>query len=388
MKAWLERLAPAGDPISLPDDSGALVLGRSPKATLVFDDLRVSPRHCSVFFEGGFWRVRDLGSEHGTKVNGAALSYPRALFRGDVIEFGGARLRYDTETPADDPALIDAIAQNPEADEGWLVYADWLLEKNDALGERMVRTRRGQRVDHLPWLGPLWDPFVSGELEIDWQFGFIRRATVRPVVGHLPIDWKDAVSTLLRLRIGQLTRELVIDVPGLTIGSDGLGSAQQFMANVPNVPASLAALRLGYLVSDRPPASLTASELLALNVPRLKGTEVFVHARSARLVQLASDPGVKFFGVDADGARALTDVTRVRRAGKGQLHFETPPGIPFVADGNPCHFALSDGRWRLVAGRLRGEIRVNQRVDTVYLLLPGDVIDVQGAGKFRFEVAR
>ena len=404
MKAWLERVRPAGDHISLPDDSGSIIFGRSSKATLVVDDSRVSARHCSVTFEGGFWRVRDLGSENGTRVNGSNLVYPRALFRGDLIELGGTQLRFGTEAPADDPTLIAAIAKNPDLPEPWLVYADWLLERGDPLGDRIVRTRRAERVDHLPWLGPLWDPFVSGEIELEWQFGFIKRATIRPVVGHLPLDWKDAVSTLLGLRIGQLTRELVIDLPGLRnrdVSLVGVSlllpppvdatadvlEAQRYVANLPSVPPSLTSLKLGYQIEQSAPGRwVIADQELAARLPALAGSEVFTVGKAAQLRQLKLDPGVKTFGV-SEGVRTLTDVTRLRRASKDQLHFETPPGIPFVDGGNPCYLAPSVGRWHLVSGRLRGEIRVNARVDTVYLLMPGDVIDVQAAGKFRFEVA-
>jgi hypothetical protein len=77
----------------------------------------------------------------------------------------------------------------------------------------------------------------------------------------------------------------------------------------------------------------------------------------------------------------------VRRGTKTSLHLESPPGIPFMADGNPCYFASHDARVRLIAGRMRGEVRINQRIDALYELLPGDVFDVQGAARFRFEVA-
>jgi hypothetical protein len=58
-----------------------------------------------------------------------------------------------------------------------------------------------------------------------------------------------------------------------------------------------------------------------------------------------------------------------------------------MADGNPCFFSSNEARVQLVAGRMRGEVRVNQRIDSLYELLPGDVIDVQAAARFRFEVA-
>jgi two-component system, cell cycle response regulator len=99
MRAWIERVQPHGDRIELPDGSGTLVFGRSARATLVFDDPLVSPRHCEVSFEAGFWRVRDLGTEGGTRVNQVAVTYPRSLFRGDVIEFGRTRLRFMSEEP-------------------------------------------------------------------------------------------------------------------------------------------------------------------------------------------------------------------------------------------------------------------------------------------------
>jgi hypothetical protein len=35
---------------------------------------------------------------------------------------------------------------------------------------------------------------------------------------------------------------------------------------------------------------------------------------------------------------------------------------------------------------MRGELRVNHRIDALYELLPGDLIEIQGLARFRFEV--
>ncbi|MCU0699818.1 MAG: FHA domain-containing protein [Myxococcaceae bacterium] len=388
MRCWLERLSPPGDDYELPEGRASLVFGRSPKATLVFDDALLSARHCELFSDGTFWRVKDLGTENGTRVNGREIRYPRALFDEDRLQFGRIELRFRSEVRADDPVLKEAISREPDAPEPWLVYADWLLERGDPLGERMAQARANGRLDHAPWLGPLWDRLLTGELEIDWQLGMVRRATFRQAVGQLPYDWHDAVSTLLRTRVAQFLRELVIDLPRLHQGAraldvEDLVDAQRFLGTLP-LPSTLERVSLGYRLGDRS-QRLACIEELAQRAPRVRGQDVFVSVRQARLKLLSIVDGVRFIGV-SEGFRPLTAVTRVRRGTKNQLHFESPPGIPFIADGNPCHFAPGDGTWKLFAGRLRGEVRVNQRVDSVYQLLPGDVIEVQGAGKLRFEV--
>ncbi|MBE2250861.1 MAG: FHA domain-containing protein [Myxococcus sp.] len=389
MKCWFERLNPPGDVIDLPEGKSVMVYGRSPKCTLVFDDALVSARHCEVSSDGVFWRVKDLGTEAGTKVNGRPIRYPRALFDGDLLQFGRVELRFRSEVRADDPLLRDAIAREPDALEPWLVYADWLLERGDPLGERMAAARSGGRLDHASWLGPLGERLFQGELEIDWHLGLARRATFRQVVGQLPYDWHDAVSTLLRTRVAQFLRELVIDVPRLRAGPrplelDELIDAQRLIASLPTVPATLERLSLGYRLGDRS-QRLSCIEELAQRVPRLRGQDVFASVRHARLRVLSTVDGARLIGV-TEGFRPLTQVTRVRRGTHTQLHFESPPGIPFIADGNPCHFAPGDGSWKLFAGRLRGEVRVNNHTTSVYQLLPGDLIGIQGAGTFRFEV--
>lgn len=389
VKCWLERLSPAGDVIDLPDGKASIVFGRSAKSTLVFDDLMISPRHCEVFSDGTFWRVRDLGTELGTQVNGRVIKYPRALFDGDRLRFGRAELLFRSEVRSDDPVLREAIAREPDSAEPWLVYADWLLERGDPLGERMAAARSGGRLDHASWLGPLAERLFQGELEIDWHLGFARRATFRQVGGHLPYDWHDAVSTFLRTRVAQFLRELVIDVPRLRGGQrpielDEIVDAQRLLASLPELPQTLERLSFGYHLSDQP-FRIACLDALAQRVPRLRGTDVFSSARLARLRVISSPEGSKLIGI-SEGVRSLTAVTRVRRGSTTQLHFESPPGIPFIADGNPCHFAPSDGMWKLFTGRLRGEVRVNNHATSVFQLLPGDLISIQGGGTLRFEV--
>lgn len=389
MRSWLERELPPGDDIQLPDGSGLLVFGRSSKCTLVFDDPALSPRHCELAFDAGFWRVRDLGSEAGTSVNGHFLTHGRALFPGDLLQLGSTRLRYRSDLPPDDRELVEAIARAPDAEPNWLVYADQLQERGDPLGERIVKSRTGGRLDHLPWLGPLWEPFVSGELEIDWQYGFVKRATIRTAAGRQPTDWRELAATLFNLRIGRFLRALSIDLPRLENLTplqipEAVIAAQHFLAQQPALPIGLEKLSLGYHVAQPAAGVLSVTDELAARLPQLRGAPVYFRAQSVRLRVLNVVPGVTLSGLE--GSRVLTGVTRIRRGQRHQLFVESPPGIPFMADGNPCYFAFADGRAQLVAGRMRGEVRVNNRIDSLFALLPDDLIDVQAGARFRLEL--
>jgi len=64
-----------------------LTIGRGPEAGVLLDDRWVSRRHCEIEQTGGTLRVRDLGSTHGTFVNGAKVVEAR-LMPGDSLGVG------------------------------------------------------------------------------------------------------------------------------------------------------------------------------------------------------------------------------------------------------------------------------------------------------------
>ena len=62
------------------------VLGRSPDQAQVFLPLSlVSRRHARIFEEGGAFHVEDLGSRHGTYLNGRPVAWRIRLADGDQI---------------------------------------------------------------------------------------------------------------------------------------------------------------------------------------------------------------------------------------------------------------------------------------------------------------
>lgn len=79
-----------------------LRVGRLPDCQLVLRDSRISRHHLEISWNGGQHWVADLGSRHGTFVNGERIER-RALAPGDVIEFGSAtgfRLVYEPPAAA------------------------------------------------------------------------------------------------------------------------------------------------------------------------------------------------------------------------------------------------------------------------------------------------
>lgn len=69
-----------------------LSIGRSEKNQLVIDAPTVSFQHAKITFNGEGYLIKDLGSEHGTYVNGKRVTH-KPLFCDDLITIGGVQLQ-------------------------------------------------------------------------------------------------------------------------------------------------------------------------------------------------------------------------------------------------------------------------------------------------------
>lgn len=73
---------PSGDAIPL--IGTRLIIGRAPESQIHLDSPKVSARHAELIFEGQWWRIRDLNSRKGLRVNGVA-TLDQLLWPGDKI---------------------------------------------------------------------------------------------------------------------------------------------------------------------------------------------------------------------------------------------------------------------------------------------------------------
>jgi len=85
------------------------VLGRSHKCNLRLTDQTTSATHARLECVDGVWRITDLDSSHGTRVNNIRILSPKYLFDRDRIRLGKTVLEFrEYETlDADDLAQIE-----------------------------------------------------------------------------------------------------------------------------------------------------------------------------------------------------------------------------------------------------------------------------------------
>jgi two-component system, cell cycle response regulator len=93
----------------------AITIGRSPDNQLVLRDPAASWRHCTVEPREGVAVVRDLGSTHGTEVNGTRISAETTLAEDDELSIGDTILRLEIHDPVEQAfgqMVVERIARD------------------------------------------------------------------------------------------------------------------------------------------------------------------------------------------------------------------------------------------------------------------------------------
>ena len=90
----------------------AITIGRSPYNMIVLDDSSVSGRHAQLERSGDVYRVKDLNSTNGTRVNNEIIAEV-TLRIGDRLRFGKVEARFEADLsggvqPLPEPAAIEA----------------------------------------------------------------------------------------------------------------------------------------------------------------------------------------------------------------------------------------------------------------------------------------
>jgi len=161
-------------------------IGRGAENDITLDDPKASKAHCVVEQVGDRWKMVDLGSKNGTRVNGRTRN-KAWLEHGDVIRIGAAELRFGLKG-ARRAVLRESHAAAAEEPP-----------------ERPARYRRKSAADRLTF----WGLFVLGAVAIFLIAGFVAsKTTGDPYNKQLMRQarkllaegrWEDAI-TLLRTK--------------------------------------------------------------------------------------------------------------------------------------------------------------------------------------------
>src|SRR6267143_5166220 len=89
----MPKLIISGTPHELVDE--AITIGRGPDNAIVVNDPSISTHHAQLVLVDGTYRLRDLGSTNGTRVDGKPLTEAVLRF-DDRIQFGAVDARYES----------------------------------------------------------------------------------------------------------------------------------------------------------------------------------------------------------------------------------------------------------------------------------------------------
>lgn len=110
------ELVPLGGGIPIPLEAKNLLVGRKGDCDIVVPVRTVSSHHCRLILHGGYWRVKDVGSRNGTRVNNVKVD-EHIVEPGAVISFASSKyeIRYSpSDLGATGPPPVEDIHESPE----------------------------------------------------------------------------------------------------------------------------------------------------------------------------------------------------------------------------------------------------------------------------------
>ncbi len=101
-----------GEELSRPLDKEQITIGRSPSNDIFISHNSVSRRHACLIRDGDGWRIEDLGSRNGIRLN-ETENLNRRLRHGDVISLGRTQLAFVDESAGAGPVTNDDEPLDP-----------------------------------------------------------------------------------------------------------------------------------------------------------------------------------------------------------------------------------------------------------------------------------
>jgi hypothetical protein len=97
-------------------DQAEVVLGRTPENDVVVPDDGASRKHARISQDGEAYKVEDMHSSNGTRVNGQPLTRPLSLRDGDLVQIGDVTFKFGSHEQAPNSTRIVAVSDLPQWD--------------------------------------------------------------------------------------------------------------------------------------------------------------------------------------------------------------------------------------------------------------------------------
>ncbi len=347
--------------------------------------LRLGQGTCEVFFEHRRWWLRNLGNSVGVFHLGVPV-HDVELFHGDCFEVvTGSTFRLLLR-PVEDirhPEMEQALIEQPDDDKRWSVYADWLLERGAALGERLSNPIPQE---NMRWLGPLARDAARGDLEVRWAHGLPAQLVLRSLSAwHSTVPWEARLRTMLRQPQFRFVRTVTVDVGSFERGSLQVEAGKRVLEILgPSAWPLLERVAIGPGTGPADVEMLTS----ALEARRA------LHPRFTTTAQtLFVDWGEATFTLQRKGKERVIALERntLFRAGPPSKHLkrvfrlaELVFDLELGSRSPQWSVFFAVDRWRLEVSADR-QVQLNAIACTEAFLRPGDVIEPERGVSLRFE---
>ena len=388
MNAWVRRInldTFESKIFELTDEAGVVTVGRR-DADIVIDSPRLSKKQCAFVSDDGRWLVEDATSAGGTFLNGRRV-HRHTLIHGDTLWLYDALLVFLETPPGTGTSGPEKhLDEDPDDRARVQVWADWLLERGDPLGEHLLATEPTDV--SLDGLSPL---VKDGRLEIIWRHGLIHTARLRCINDATYSD-VELIARFLSLRVARWTRELTVDLSTWVMPSanrihQDAASVLKGLLTGPHLP-SLEHLSFGYFTEALAPSVflLTMLDRLKARFPKLKTNprQLLMPAKTATLEVLSVPQGLDFHAPAAKDERIPLDSGLwVGSSARAQLR-ALAPGVHRSGVVESFLVRQQSPQWCLIP--LEHGVLLNGRRAVETRLLPGDVIEEPRGTRFRFDV--
>ncbi len=200
-------------------------IGRHPDNTICLHDDKASRYHCVIEpDQNGGYRLRDLGSRNGTRLNEAKVS-DSALQQGDLVRVGDheftVELTLDPDAAARDRRKMDASPAAPKgapAPKGQPGEPDWGGELTRMIEQLPPRDEREPTIQIVDAAGHLSDA-LTGQSEGPWAVRLLLELASKARATDIHLEPKAELHQI-RIRVdGQMVT--VAEMPGRVAGNVG-----------------------------------------------------------------------------------------------------------------------------------------------------------------------